>query len=74
MAEAETLREVGSHRERLLEILVCLDAFGDDRRPGAFVVGEDTGQRVGSVALCDVLDHRHIDLDDVGFEDVEHRE
>jgi hypothetical protein len=37
-------------------------------------MGKDTGQGVGLVSHCAVLDHRHVELDDVGVDDVEHRE
>ena len=72
MAETEALREAGADRECLLEVLLGLDALGDDQRPGAFVVREHAGQGGRPVALGAVLDHRHVELDDVGVEDVEH--
>ena len=53
-------------------MLLDLDGLGDDQRPGAFVVREHAGQGGRPVALGAVLDHRHVELDDVGVEDVEH--
>jgi hypothetical protein len=38
-AEAIPLGEVSAHRERLLEIRVALDTFGDDQCAGPFVMG-----------------------------------
>ena len=55
-------------------MVLGLHALGDDQRAGAFVMGEHTGQGGGPVTLGTVLDHRHVELDDVGIEDVEHGE
>jgi hypothetical protein len=49
MAESEALGAAGSYREGLLEVFVAFDAFGDDQRAGAFVVGEDA-------VLCSIFE------------------